>query len=245
MLQISVHRVMSLVRIIFSKRQWGWQQWWEELPVHRVQGSTWHYIGRSPEQVKYDLIQSYIICGDQFGMFMIFIMDKCQGDDGFYLIKIDHDFRNMMRYPIWLSEAEGFINRLQCCSVRCKPGKYVYYDNCDWWHVVNDIFLLQLNYGWWKWQQRGWQSSWLPLWWLSWWWLWRSWKIHRGNMVGSTGHPFSSMIGKVDLESLAIATQFLKMKAMRCHIGSIPDQTIKVDYMSFGQFLLCFWVGGP
>ena len=125
MLQISDNCVMSLVRIIFSKRQWGWQQWWEELPVHRVQGSTWHYIGRSPEQVKYDLIQSYIICGDQFGMFMIFIMDKCQGDDGFYLIKIDHDFRNMMRYPIWLSEAEGFINRLQCCSVRCKPGKYV------------------------------------------------------------------------------------------------------------------------
>ena len=31
-------------------------------------------------------------------------------------------------------------------------------------------------------------------------------------MVGSTGHPFSSMIGKVDLESLAIATQFLRMK---------------------------------
>ena len=28
-------------------------------------------------------------------------------------------------------------------------------------------------------------------------------------MVGSTGHPFSSMIGNVDLESLAIATQFL------------------------------------
>ena len=28
-------------------------------------------------------------------------------------------------------------------------------------------------------------------------------------MVGSTGHPFSSIIGNVDLESLAIATQFL------------------------------------
>ena len=125
MLQTSVHRVISLVRIILSKRQWGWQQWWEELPVHRVQGSTWHYTGRSPEQVKYDLIQSYIICGDQFGMFMIFILDKCQGDDGFYLIKIDHDFRNMMRYPIWLSEAEGFVNRLQRCPVGCKPGKYV------------------------------------------------------------------------------------------------------------------------
>ena len=41
-------------------------------------------------------------------------------------------------------------------------------------------------------------------------------------MVGSTGHPFSSMIGKVDLESLAIATQFLHhammtVMLMRCH----------------------------
>ena len=32
---------------------------------------------------------------------------------------------------------------------------------------------------------------------------------YLGKMVGSTGHPFSSMIGNVDLESLAIATQFL------------------------------------
>ena len=32
---------------------------------------------------------------------------------------------------------------------------------------------------------------------------------YLGKMVGSTGHPFSSIIGNVDLESLAIATQFL------------------------------------
>ena len=34
--------------------------------------------------------------------------------------------------------------------------------------------------------------------------------FYLGNIVGSTGHPFSSIIGNVDLESLAIATQFLK-----------------------------------
>ena len=42
---------------------------------------------------------------------------------------------------------------------------------------------------------------------------------YLGKMVGSTGHPFSSIIGNVDLESLAIATQFLKMKMMRGHIA--------------------------
>jgi hypothetical protein len=35
---------------------------------------------------------------------------------------------------------------------------------------------------------------------------------YLGNIVGSTGQPSSSRIGNVDLESLAIATQFLKNK---------------------------------
>ena len=55
-------------------------------------------------------------------------------------------------------------------------------------------------------------------WWLiitiivSWWQILR--QNNLGKMVGSTGQPFSSMIGKVDLESFAIATQFLGMRIM-------------------------------
>ena len=55
-------------------------------------------------------------------------------------------------------------------------------------------------------------------WWLiitiivSWWQILR--QNNLGKMVGSTGQPFSSMIGKVDLESFAIATQFLGRRIM-------------------------------
>ena len=47
-------------------------------------------------------------------------------------------------------------------------------------------------------------------------------------MVGSTGQPFSSIMGKVDLESLAMATQFLKTVLYRrqClhRLESIPGE---------------------
>ena len=50
---------------------------------------------------------------------------------------------------------------------------------------------------------------------------------YLGKMVGSTGHPFSSIIGNVDLESLAIATQFLNKFNNEyffqfCRISSFP-----------------------
>lgn len=51
---------------------------------------------------------------------------------------------------------------------------------------------------------------------------------YRGNMVGSTGQPFSSIMGKVDLESFAIATQFLQIFCM--HILAINKIFLPCKY---------------
>ena len=54
---------------------------------------------------------------------------------------------------------------------------------------------------------------------------------YLGKMVGSTGHPFSSMIGNVDLESLAIATQFLN-KFNNEYFSNFAEQVLSPFFSS-------------
>ena len=72
---------------------------------------------------------------------------------------------------------------------------------------------------------------------------------YLGKMVGSTGHPFSSIIGNVDLESLAIATQFLNkfnnknVFSSFCRISSFPlslsSHLAKMPSSAIGNFSIC------